>query len=152
MPNPENLNKSRLDIIDKDIARKIQQKGQKASVEKKKAKKARLQTMQEIFEVLLKKKPTDEVIKKIKDKFPELNDEDINTFFILNNNFIEKFSTDLANEKINITDYMKVLEFVRDNIGQKPVERTENLNKTEISLNNKDVAEFTKQLRNELRK
>ena len=121
-------NEHNLIPCNKRTPRELSEMGKKGAIASNKVqaeKKAKLKTMQEIFEVILLKKPSEETINKIKEQFPELNENDINTFFVLNNNFLNKFSKDLSNDKINITEYIKVLEFVRDNIGQKPIERLE---------------------------
>jgi len=104
----------------KEEAKIIRQMGQKAQRANQKKRKS----MQEILSIIVDKKPSDDIIKKMKELYPSLNNNDINILFVLMNNFVSR----LGKDNISISEYMKGLEFLRDSMGEKPIEKSESTN------------------------
>jgi hypothetical protein len=125
MPNAKslkNLNKSRLDKIDKERARVIQSKGGKAS----KAKQRQLNSFQSMATFMLSSKVTDEKIKTfVKAICPELKDEEITAR-----------SAMLARqyEKAIKTGDSKAFEVLRDTAGEKPTEKVDHQGNLDITI------------------
>lgn len=97
-------------------------------------------TMCELIKLIQKGKVSEEITNKIIEIYPHLEKEDINR---------KVLPLIKQQEKAENGD-LQALMFLRDTAGEKPTEKIENT--TEMTIKGKDVAEFTKELRDSLRK
>jgi hypothetical protein len=134
--------------LSEEERRKMASNGGKKSGEVRQEKAKRKKTMQEMLSIILGRKPDAEIVESIKKQYPGIKDEDINILFLLNNNFVSRLG---KGNNVSVPEFMRALEFLRDSIGEKPVDKLESTNTTEITLKDKDVAEYTKGLRDMLR-
>lgn len=135
-----NLNKSRLDKIDKERARAIQSKGGKACKEKQR----QLNTFQAMASFMLNSKVTDEKIKAfVKVICPNLKDDEIT---------VRSAMIARQYEKAIKTGDSKAFEVLRDTAGEKPAEKSESNNVTTIKIKNSDIKQYANNLKDVLRK
>lgn len=97
-------------------------------------------TMCELIKLIQKGKVSEEITNKIIEIYPHLEKEDVNR---------KVLPLIKQQEKAEKGD-LQALMFLRDTAGEKPTEKIENT--TEMTIKGKDVAEFTKELRDSLRK
>jgi hypothetical protein len=147
MANEQNLIPA--NKLSKSEARKLGSKGGKRSGEVRQEKAKRKKTMQEMLSIILGRKPDAEIVESIKKQYPGINDEDINILFLLNNNFVSRLG---KGNNVSISEFMRALEFLRDSIGEKPVEKVESTNTTELTIKDKDLLEYSLWLKTEMRK
>jgi len=57
---------------------------------------------------------------------------------------IEKIFSLLSSDKIKPNDYIRVMEFIRDTVGEKPTEKVENINPQVVINNQLDVKKLKK--------
>jgi len=112
MPNEKNLIPHRINSAKK--ARELGRQGGINSGESKRAKK----TLKQITELMLVTKPTKEALSKIKKDFPEVSGQiDFKTLLVLGQ----------IHKAVSKRD-TKAVEFIRDIIGEKPIEKSANIN------------------------